>query len=381
MIKKRIKRALAGYFHKSRMKSVRKTFDRQVDIRLSNMKNVLVDEAREKAYQEKWRSIDPQIRPTYYRVYRNLSGTDSLDYIPDYLYYTFIEPQLNNYRYSVLGEEKNYYDKLFKGVHLPLTLLRNINGMYLDRDYNILEMNDRVLYELAAGHEALFIKPTLVTGQGKNVMRFVRKGDKFFSLNNEELSVAYLASAFGSDFIVQENLPQSEKISRFNRDSINTLRILTYKSVTDNKVHVLHTTLRVGMKGSIIDASRAGGRFCGVNEDGSLIPQVYDSKGNRYEDFNGLKITDASFSIPNFPAVLELAKRSSEQIHHHRVLALDVMIDDQDQPRLIEVNPLGQGMFIFQATIGPMFREFTQEVISYCEKNRANYFATYTLEL
>lgn len=380
-MKKRIKSILAGYFHKSRIKSVRKTFDKQVEKRLSNMKEVVIDAEREKAYRQKWANIDESVSSSYYRVYRNLSGVDSLDYIPDYLYYTFIEPQLNNYKYSILGEEKNYYDKLFTDIPLPLTVLRNINGMYLDRDYTILEMNDSVLQRLCGDFDAVFIKPTLETGQGKNVMRFNRQGNKFFSLNDEELNLAYLSTKFGSDFIIQENLPQSDKISQFNKDSINTLRILTYKSVVDNKVHVLHTTLRVGMKGSIIDASRAGGRFCGVREDGRLIQQVYDSKGNRYNDFNGLKITDASYSIPNFPAVLDLAKRSAEQVHHHRVLALDVMMDYNDQPRLIEVNPLGQGMFIFQATIGPMFREFTHEVISYCEQNSEKFLSNYTLEL
>ena len=380
-MKNGIKKTLRYFLHRNKINGIRKTFAKQINNRLVNINNISIDTDLELLYKEKWGKIDPQISALYYRVYAALSGNKSVDYVPDYLYYSFIEPQLNNYKMSAYGQEKNYYDKLFSHIKMPQTLLRNINGINMDQNYNQLSLDDQNLNACISDAKAIFIKPTIDTGQGKNVDKFEKTDGLFKNKAGVVLSAKYILEKFDGDFIVQESLQQCDLLNRLNKDSINTLRILTYRSVKSNQVHVLHTTLRVGKNGSLTDASRTGGRFCGINEDGSFIEKVYDSKGNIYNDFNGVNIENKNFKIPNFDLVLECAKKSAEQIHHHRVLALDVMIDNENLPRLIEVNPVNQGMFIFQATIGPMFREFTDEVLEYCMANNKHYKSTYNLQL
>lgn len=375
------KKIIRNYLHRNRIIETRKVYDRQITGRLENMQHIIANPENENNYYEKWKKYDKKVSTSYYRVYSSLSGNDSINFVPDYLYYTLIEPQLNNYKLGALGEEKNYYDKLFSNVNLPKSILRNINGIYFNSKYNKVDLNAELLNELCSQYDKIFIKPTIETGQGKNVSKLIKVNNQFKSIDGSLLSVDYLSKMYGSNFIIQEFLSQSAMISQFNEDSINTLRILTYRSVKDDEVHVLHTTLRVGKKGSIIDASRAGGRFCGVNPNGSLIKQVYDSKGNLYDDFNGINIKHNNFVLPNYNSIVELAKSTASQVHHHRVLALDIMIGDDDLPRLIEVNPVAQGMFIFQAAIGPMFREFTDEVLDYCWKNYPTYLSKYSLEL
>ncbi|HEX8563133.1 MAG TPA: sugar-transfer associated ATP-grasp domain-containing protein [Flavobacterium sp.] len=380
-MKEKIKKTLRFFLHRNKTTGIRKNFAKQINGRLANIKDITVDKESEARYLQKWKKFDPNVSQSYYRVYAALSGNKSIDYVPDYLYYTFIEPQLNNYKMSAYGQEKNYYDKLFRNITLPKTLLRNINGINMDRDYNQINLDDHTLNSSISGATAVFIKPTIDTGQGKNVDKFIKVGGEFKNSAGVVLTAKHLTAKFDGDFIVQESLPQCDLLNKLNKDSINTLRILTYRSVKTNQVQVLHTTLRVGKNGSLTDASRTGGRFCGIKADGSFIEKVYDSKGNIYKDFNGVNIENENFRIPNFDMVLQCAKNSAEQIHHHRVLALDVMIDNEDKPRLIEVNPVNQGMFIFQATIGPMFREFTDEVLEYCAANDENYKSSYELKL
>lgn len=380
-MKNQIRKILRYFLHRNKLSGIRKTFDKQIKLRLATIKNIVVDKRLESDFKEKWKKIDPKVSELYFRVYNSLSGNKSINYVPDYLYYTFIEPQLNNYELSGYGQEKNYYDKLFKDLTMPKTLLRSINGIIMDSNYNKIDLNDQNLNELCSGYQSIFIKPTLDTGQGKNVAKFSNNDSVFKNTNNVVLTAQYLLENFDGDFIIQESLKQCDLLNILNKDSINTLRILTYRSVKTNQVHVIHTTLRVGKKGSLTDASRTGGRFCGIKEDGSFMEKIYDSKGNIYKDFNGFVIENQNCKIPNFGLVLECAKKSAEQIHHHRVLALDVMIDSDNMPRLIEVNPVNQGMFIFQATIGPMFAEYTDEVIDYCLQNHDNYKSTYNLHL
>ncbi len=356
---------------------IRNTFNKQIQSRLFNMKGVIVDAKRERDFVEKWSIIDKKVKPEYYRAYRNLSKNDSLDFLPDYMYYALVEPILNNYQFAAFGNEKNFYDKILTGVNLPITILRNVASINLDKNYNVINLNESKLEELCKEIDSIFVKPTIDSGQGKNVMKFNRHGNIFKSTDGQDLRLELLNKVYKSDFIIQESLSQCDLLNQFNKDSINTLRILTYRSVKDNEVHVLHTTLRVGKKGALIDASRAGGRFCGVSQNGMLFKRVQDSKGNEYPDFNGFNVIEKDYFIPNFDKVLDISKRTAQQIVHHRVLALDVMIDSNDQPRLIEINPVNQGMFIFQAAIGPMFKEFTNEVIEYCISNRSEYESLY----
>lgn len=380
-MKNKIRKVLRFFLHRNKVNGIRKTFDKQIKIRFNTIQNIVTDNDLELAFKEKWKKIDPKVSELYFRVYYSLSGNKSIDYVPDYLYYTFIEPQLNNYELTAYGQEKNYYDKLFNQVRMPKTILRNINGITMDQNYNQVILNDANLNTYCSEVESVFIKPTIDTGQGKNVDKFIKSNNVFINSTGVVLSAKYLTEKFDGDYIIQESLKQCDLLNSLNKDSINTLRILTYRSVKTNEVKVLHTTLRVGKNGSLTDASRTGGRFCGIQEDGSFMEKIYDSKGNIYKDFNGFIIENQNCKIPNFDLVLECAKNSAEQIHHQRVLALDVMIDNDNKPRLIEVNPVNQGMFIFQATIGPMFREYTDEVLEYCISNLKEYQSHYELQL
>ena len=56
-------------------------------------------------------------------------------------------------------------------------------------------------------------------------------------------------------------------------------------------------------------------------------------------------------------------------VPHHRLLALDIMVDKYDNPRLIEFNCEGYGMWVFQFSMGSAFGEYTDEIIEYCKNN------------
>jgi len=380
-LKKLIKNPIRKFLYYNRSKNTRQVYDNQIYSRLVNIPNIDIDIDLEKQYVDKWKKYDKNVIPEYFRVYSHLSGVKDLNHIPDFLYYTLIEPQLNQYSLGAIGDEKNYYSKIITNVNQPKILLRNINGIFCDENYNKIALDESLLFALLKAENKIFIKPSLDTGQGKNARKFINSGNEFISTNGEMLSLDFLNKNYIKNYIIQEFIPQCELLNSFNSDSINTLRILTFRSFISNEVNVVHTTLRVAKKGGIIDASRTGGRFCGVLEDGSLKKQIYDAKGFIYEDFNGINIVNNDFKIPNFDKVLECAKLSADPFYHHRVLALDIMIDANNLPRLIEVNPIGQGMFIFQATLGPMFGEYTQEILDYCYNNRENLKTSINIQL
>ncbi|MCK7537993.1 MAG: hypothetical protein MZV63_47075 [Marinilabiliales bacterium] len=58
--------------------------------------------------------------------------------------------------------------------------------------------------------------------------------------------------------------------ARFNESSLNTVRILTYRSVRNEDVFVLHRLLRAGRRGSVVDNQASGGIACAIDNDGLM---------------------------------------------------------------------------------------------------------------
>lgn len=172
------------------------------------------------------------------------------------------------------------------------------------------------------------------------------------------------------DFIVQEGLTQSRYVSQFNPTSINMIRVATYRSVLDNKVHVVAIIMRMGKFGSEIDNAHAGGLFIGVDKHGKIGKYACDQYGNKYDEFNGLNFKSGEFIIPNFDKVIEFAKSVGEKIPHHRLLAQDIAIQANGEPCLVEFNIRAFSVWLFQFTSGNAFGEYTDEIIDYCAKNK-----------
>lgn len=165
---------------------------------------------------------------------------------------------------------------------------------------------------------------------------------------------------------MQEVLKQSSFTAQFNPTSVNTFRVFTYKSVKTNEVHVLGVVFRMGKANAFVDNSHAGGRYIGVLHDGSFAnPCVFDSFGNRFSSFNDVDFANKKFIVPNFQSVLDFSKSVAEKIFHNRTLDLDVMIDEEGNPRLIEFNVDECSPWLYQFTTGPLYGEFTDEVIDY----------------
>lgn len=78
------------------------------------------------------------------------------------------------------------------------------------------------------------------------------------------------------------------------------------------------------------------------------------------------------YIVPNFEQVKAFAEKISLRFIHHRLLALDIVLDKNNQPKMLEVNIQGFGAWLFQFTSGTVFREYTDSVMMYCNNNRSN---------
>lgn len=218
--------------------------------------------------------------------------------------------------------------------------------------------------------EKIIIKPTRDTGNGNRILLYQKKGLEYLPIgHDQELSVEKLKAYYDGNFVVQECLKQSEFTAQFNPTSVNTFRVFTYKSVKNNEVHVLGIVFRMGKQNAFVDNNHAGGRYIGVLHDGSFAnPYVFDQYGNTYTTFNDIDFSKSQFKVPNFQVIIDFSKSVAERIFHNRTLDLDVMIDHEGNPKLIEFNVDCCSPWLYQFTTGSLYGEFTDEVIDYIKK-------------
>ena len=326
-----------------------------------------------KEWLKRW-SVLGKTDKVFYRYYSRFIG-ESPDILPDDLMHNVIEPLLNPMRFRGLYADKNMFDKLlkpyFKENITPKTIFRCIKNGLFDADYYVVSKKQAI--KLIQNAEASFLvaKPTVDSSSGNNILFFDKKGEEYYSRDRQQkLEIDVLSKELGPDFVLQEGQLQSEEMKVFNSTSINTLRVATYFSVESQKPVVLNGVLRVGKQGAFVDNAHAGGCLIGINRDGKLQGFCSDQHGNQFAEFNGIDFSKQEFVIPTYEKVCEFAQNIAACLPHQRILALDIMLDQNNQPKLIEFNNYAFGVWAFQQTIGSLFGSYTEEVIDYCKEHK-----------
>ena len=320
---------------------------------------------------EKWSTLGKPYT-VYYRLFSHYIG-QNINIIPEDICRNIVEPIMDPLRYTAYYADKNIFDKLFRQGTLPKTIFRKIRGFYYDENYNRINLiDDHGIFGILSdsNYQKIVIKPTVDSNSGDNIKIFQYNNNRWEDLlSNDILTFNYIQSNYGTDLIVQECLEQADFMSYYNPTSVNTLRLTLYRSVKTDECHIPSAIIRIGRNGSLVDNAHAGGGYVGINpQNGILCNKVLDQYGKSTEIFNGIDFSQ-EHKIPNWDKIVEFAKYIGSQVPHHRLLALDIMVDKSGNPRLIEFNCEAYSMWLFQFTMGPALGEYTDEIIEYCKNN------------
>ena len=325
-------------------------------------------------WKKKW-SVLGRVNQDYYRVFSQYIGED-INIVPDDICHNVIEPILNPKRFLSAYEDKCLFDKMlwssFCDNITPYTFVKNIGGANFDINYSPIESINQVIREIPQEITTLIIKKSLDSSSGRGVA-FVKRDKKGVFVDfstGEEFSEQYLNKYFKQNFVVQKAMTQAPFMRQFCRTSVNTIRMAVYRSVKTNTPHVINTIIRIGKDGSLVDNAHAGGMFVGVNNDGVLGKYVCNQYGEKEVIFNNVNFSASEFKIPNYDRVKEFAEKVANALPHQRLLALDVMLDENNNPVLLEYNIRAFSVWLFQFTNGAGFGEFTDEIIEYCKERK-----------
>lgn len=160
-------------------------------------------------------------------------------------------------------------------------------------------------------------------------------------------------------------------MAQFCKTSFNTLRVVTYRSVVDEKIHIIGSVLRIGRDGSYLDNGHAGGAFVGIDtETGRLNDYLCDQYGNKFILWNGVNFDSNTFTIPNWDKVKEFATEVTHRNQRNRFLSMDLGLDSEGNPIIIECNIGGFSYWLPLFSGKTVFGEFTDEIIDYCAANQ-----------
>ncbi|MBI9061719.1 MAG: hypothetical protein JEZ14_06995 [Marinilabiliaceae bacterium] len=334
-----------------------------------------------KAYREKWKPLGKCIKTIHLENAFEYGGISDPNIVPSNIYYAAIEPALNNLAFSLGYEDKARIDWLNDPQHVPQIFLRNIHGNYYSTDQQVIDRVSIDVDQLINVETSIIAKKSIELHAGKGIVVFDKKSDgAFYNREGQKLSLEWLEKTFHQDFIVQKFVDQHEYYKKFNPTSLNTFRIFTYRSVKDNKVHVIYSYLRVGAPGKRVDNICEGGMFVCVKEDGHFADFGFSYGSEKIYALDGYPPFAEMERPYKIDEIWETAKKIASTHLYSRLLGFDIAVDNDGKILHIETNTSDIGMEHVQYVIGPLFHRFTDEIIEYTQEKLKTvpYYKLYT---
>ena len=293
-----------------------------------------------------------KVSPKWALYYSAKNGKFDPRYIPNDLYYTKIDQHFNARKLGYGFNDKNYYSRIFPMVKQPLTLVRNIGGLFFDDQYIQIDVDEAV--RIIVSEREVIIKPSQESGSGRGIQFYKREQAteiREYFLNKEE-----------HDYIVQGIVNQHPDLERVHAGSLNTIRICTL--LLEDGVHILSSVLRMGVDDSRIDNVTAGGISAAIRNDGTLDKYAYTYYTGERFDKHPQGLVFEGYRIPGFNKVIEEVKILAQTIGSFRLVSWDMGVDADGDVILIEANMRKGGINLHQFDNGPLFGELTERVLN-----------------
>lgn len=310
-----------------------------------------------------WGKYGIKVNTLWCRAWIGVNGIEDHRYIPEDIFYTFIEPKINRNDLYLAYVDKNNYNKLFAGFRIPRTILRNINGKYYDGNYERIKtshIND-LLHKYTGDY---IVKPSIDSSGSKNVFKLQIDAQKLH-MNGQPISGENIEKIIPRDFLIQEFLEQHAVINTIYPHSLNTFRIVTLRMDTD--IYNIRSIIKFGDKGSYVDYTvEKGGYHCGIKNDGTLNQFAIDLYYNKHRTHPYTGMAFGDIQIPQYDSLLNFAKNLHRHLLYHDMVSWDIALDKNGDPVLIEVNLIYQGIGFLQINNGPLFGNFTEYILDRC---------------
>ena len=320
-------------------------------------KDIKWTKEQQKEFDEFWeKNYGRKISNRWHKLYEACNGVHHIDYLPEIIYSTKIEPKFNDYTYCSVYADKNlsemFFDNKIDGVRTPKCYLSNNHGKFYDGDRHLISKEKAI--EILSNIGTVVIKPTVDSSSGKNVI--IANMQNGINTRNG-MSAEEIINSYSSNFTVQEKIVSCEELAILYPNSINTIRTISY--IVGDRIDVAPLSLRIGGSGSEVDNIHAGGMSIAVSNDGSLSTKAYRlGYGDSFQCFDKHPDTNIAFDgykLSFVDALISTAKRLHEMTANIGVISWDFTVDSNGEIVVIEANFRGQSVWFPQMLSGNTF--------------------------
>lgn len=301
---------------------------------------------------ERWGHYDIKPDLNAFRWLYHVSGVHDWRFITEDVYAEYMFPSSFNVHKAQYMDDKNYYDLYFPDVKKAKTLIRNINGKFLDKNYKLITKEAAIYLVKMWPNDKVVIKPSINSCKGQGVML----------INKMDIEYVLEEYKYKENFIVQECIKQHKLFSSLCSTSSNIIRVTT---VLLNQVYLFLPTVRVGDEGKFTDQ---GGKreFCiGIDESGRLADNGITSK---YEIWHENTLPNGYHFggnvVPGFHEIRNICKLLHPRMASFPIIGWDFIVDEIGDPVLVECNLYWTGIFKYQECGGPLFGDMTESVLT-----------------
>lgn len=211
-------------------------------------------------------------------------------------------------------------------------------------------IEDFPIFETFLGkHNSFIYKPLKgVCGRGIKIYKNICTGQK-------ELFDDFLRNG---SFVIEELIEQGEGMALLHPESINTLRIATFKLKDD--VVIYGAGVRIGTGDSVVDNAGSGGLFCHVNHDYGFIDTNAKDYFHDYVYHPDTGVRFIGFNIPSWEEAKEFVTSMAKTIVGATVISWDLAYSKRGWC-MVEANDVG-GPNLIQGN-GEYSRHLLQELI------------------
>lgn len=330
-------------------------------------KDIKWSKEQQKEFDAFWKeNYGKKISNRWHKLYEASNGVHRIDYLPEIIYSTKIEPKLNNYTYCSVFADKNlnglFFDNRINGVRTPKCFLSNISGQFYDNNRHLISKDSAI--ELLGNVGTAVIKPSVDSSSGKNVAII----DMHEGRNKRNgLTAQEILKNYKSNFIVQEKICPCDELATLYPKSINTLRVISY--IIDDNVSVAPISLRIGGNGGEVDNIHAGGMSIAVKNTGELEKYAYRlCYGDSFEKFEMHPDTETVFDgykLSFTDRLISTAKCLHEITANIGIISWDFTVDSDGNIVIIEANFTGQSVWFPQMLSGnSLFGKNTSKLLS-----------------
>ena len=217
-------------------------------------------------------------------------------------------------------------------------LCYNLFSSFYKRDvFTYHDEKDRIQLEKFTGKHPKFICKPLSGHSGQGIT--------IYDLN-EGISIDSIIHSIKGGFVVEELIEQAPPMSTLHPESINTLRVFTFR--IKNEVEIIGAAIRMGTGKSFVDNAGAGGIYVGVDINEGIVNTIArDNIGNKYLKHPDTGVVFPGFKVPEWEEAEETTKKMALVISNATMISWDLAYSTKGWC-MVEGNDVGEA-YLYQA--------------------------------